>query len=160
MIICVIGTGFRNRVDIIDTIYKNVSKYDIKIIGILWGKLKSYNLIKDKIKLIAISDEEASKYYSNVKINLNIHRAYNDDTIKKLNIDKIKAISPNNRTFDISAVGGFQIVDYREDLDRFYKIGEEIVAYDDVKDLINKIHYYLEHDEERIKLLKMHIKEQ
>ena len=36
-----------------------------------------------------------------------------------------------------------------DDLDRYYEIGKEIVCFDDTKDLIDKIRYYLVHEEER-----------
>lgn len=148
--ICIIGSAFKNRLDVIDNIYDYLKKcnHNIKIIGQWWEKLRCFNYIKDKVFPHIITDEEAAKYYSNAKINLNIHRSFDDKTLG-LNSQNIKAVSPNNRIFDISAAGGFQITDYREDLDRFYKIGEEIVVYNNINDLIDKIDYYLGHDEER-----------
>lgn len=63
-------------------------------------------------------------------------------------------MSPNNRIFDISLAGGFQIVDYREDLDKFYEIDKEIVVFNDEKDLIDKIEYYLGNENIRSKIAK------
>ncbi|AYO29931.1 hypothetical protein D2962_04315 [Biomaibacter acetigenes] len=149
--ICIIGSAFQSRLDIIDELYDIIVQYNVKIIGQWWEKLKCYDMIKNKVLSQIITDEEAARYYSNSKINLNIHRSFDDRTFD-LNKSNLKAISPNNRTFDISAAGGFQIVDYREDLERFYKIGEEVVVYDGIDDLINKIQYYLKHDDERTKI--------
>ena len=41
------------------------------------------------------------------------------------------------------------MVEYMEELEEFYEIGKEIVCYNNVDDLIEKIHYYLKHDDEQ-----------
>ncbi|MGI1690244.1 CgeB family protein [Thermoanaerobacter uzonensis] len=152
--ICIIGTGYKNRLELIDKISHELIKYNTKIIGILWDRLKSYSILKNNILLGVVSDEDAAKFYSNAKINLNIHRAYDDDTLRRLNSYKIKALSPNNRIFDISLAGGFQIVDYREDLGKFYEIDKELIVFNDEEDLIEKIEYYLNNENVRNEIAK------
>ena len=53
------------------------------------------------------------------------------------------------RVLDIMAAGGFVITNYQEDLFRHFTPDEDFVFYQDENDLINKIQYYLEHEEER-----------
>lgn len=53
------------------------------------------------------------------------------------------------RMFDLPGNGVMQISDGGEYLDAFFDVGREIVGYDDADDLIRKIHYYLDHDDER-----------
>ncbi|HEV2722523.1 MAG TPA: glycosyltransferase [Thermoanaerobaculia bacterium] len=53
------------------------------------------------------------------------------------------------RMFDLPANGVMQISDGGEYLQDFFDVGREIVGYDSVGDLIEKIHYYLANDEER-----------
>jgi len=36
-----------------------------------------------------------------------------------------------------------------EELEEFFEIGKEIVCYTDKEDMVNKIKYYLKHDDER-----------
>jgi spore maturation protein CgeB len=55
----------------------------------------------------------------------------------------------NLKTFEIPAAGGFQITDYRKDLDSLFEEGKEIVTFKDIEDLQAKITYYLEHEDER-----------
>jgi spore maturation protein CgeB len=53
------------------------------------------------------------------------------------------------RLFELPANGVMQISDGGEYLNQFFREGEEIVGYNNADDLIDKIKYYLEHDEER-----------
>ena len=62
-------------------------------------------------------------------------------------IPQIKA-----RTFEICACRTLGITQMADNLGDYYKIGKEIVVYKDIPDLIEKIRYYLKHDEEREKI--------
>jgi len=53
------------------------------------------------------------------------------------------------RHFEISACGACQLSCYVEDLERVLNIGQEIIIYSSPTDIIEKIQYYLKHDEER-----------
>lgn len=58
------------------------------------------------------------------------------------------------RTFEIPGCGGFMLTGWADNLDKYYEIGKEIVVFRNTKDLIKKINYYLEHDEERERITK------
>lgn len=53
------------------------------------------------------------------------------------------------RVFDIMACGGFVISNYQIELAELFENGKEVVMYESIPDLMNKIEYYLTHDEER-----------
>ena len=53
------------------------------------------------------------------------------------------------RIFDIMGAGGFVLTDYREDMLQFFVPGEDFVYYESREDLLEKIDYYLAHDDER-----------
>ena len=53
------------------------------------------------------------------------------------------------RCFDIMGCGGFLITNYQEDLFQFFEPNKDFVYYESREDLIEKIDYYLEHEEER-----------
>lgn len=55
---------------------------------------------------------------------------------------------------EIMGMGGFLISDYRPELEKEFILGEELLIYEDVADLLNKISYYMEHEEERNKIAK------
>ncbi|HED01021.1 MAG TPA: hypothetical protein ENN18_11705 [Proteobacteria bacterium] len=74
--------------------------------------------------------------YQRVKIGINVHNR-GDYTIGSY------------RLFDLPANGVMQISDGGEYLKQFFSVGEEIVSYRNADDLIDKVKYYLAHDEER-----------
>ena len=53
------------------------------------------------------------------------------------------------RAMDIMGCGGFLLTNYQEDMFRFFVPGEDFVYYESRQDLMEKIGYYLEHEEER-----------
>ncbi|WP_025699813.1 CgeB family protein, partial [Paenibacillus durus] len=86
--------------------------------------------------------------YSGSKIVINLHRSHVDDAFNN-NTLAISAASPNPRTFEIAASGTLQLSDVRDDLASFYNPGEEIVTFSTPQEMIDKIRYYLTHEEER-----------
>ncbi len=79
------------------------------------------------------------KIFKCSKINLNItHRG-------------IKSGIPL-RVFDILGCGGFLISNYQPEILDYFTPDEDLVLYESIPDLINKIDYYLAHEEERLKI--------
>lgn len=77
--------------------------------------------------------------YQRAKIGFNIH-------------NRGKYTVGSYRLYELAANGVMQISDGDEYLNSFFQEGEEIVGYKNVDDLIDKISYYLGHDEERQKI--------
>jgi spore maturation protein CgeB len=83
--------------------------------------------------------------------NDDIVMAYNRYAVH-VNISKFQLKEAiNQRPFDISACGGFVLMDERSDLREMFD-EDEIVSYKSSKDLINKIKYYLKSDSERVEI--------
>lgn len=57
------------------------------------------------------------------------------------------------RILDILACKGFVLTNYRPELSDYFEIGKDIEVFYNVQDCIEKIKYYLEHDEERKAIL-------
>ncbi len=53
------------------------------------------------------------------------------------------------RTFNASVAGGFVISQMAIDLEKYYEIGKEIVSFKTTPELVRKVQYYLEHEDER-----------
>lgn len=53
------------------------------------------------------------------------------------------------RVFDVLACKGFLITNYQSEFAEHFTIGEDLVVYENLEDLKQKINYYLYHDEER-----------
>ena len=119
--------------------FENIAKlgFKIKLIGNSWKKSK---LLNDKATLLPdISPEEIFKHYGNAKIGININH-------------KQSITGVNCRTFELCGFGVFQLTDFRKDLINLYNIGEEVVVYENMEDLTNKVIYYIKNDAEREKI--------
>jgi spore maturation protein CgeB len=53
------------------------------------------------------------------------------------------------RNFEVPGCGGFLLTGMAENLGQYYEIGKEVACFDDRHDLIDKVRYYLEHEDER-----------
>ncbi len=58
------------------------------------------------------------------------------------------------RIFDLMGAGGFVISNYQAEIPEHFIPDEDIVLFDSIPDLLNKIDYYLAHDAERIQIAK------
>ena len=58
------------------------------------------------------------------------------------------------RLFELPANGVMQISDGGEHLDAFFEEGREIVGYRNLDEMVDKVRYYLEHDDERIEIAR------
>lgn len=73
----------------------------------------------------------------------------------KININMtIKSIETGIplRIYDIMGNGGFVITNYQSELLEYFVPNEDLVIYESLEDLIIKISYYLQHEEERKKI--------
>lgn len=80
--------------------------------------------------------DEAPVIYRNSKINLN------------LTLRSIRTGIPL-RVWDILAAGGFCLTNYQPELLMYFENGKDLVIFESVDDLVQKIGYYLEHEDER-----------
>jgi len=85
--------------------------------------------------------EDYVPLYRRAKIGINVHNR-GDYTVGSY------------RLFDLPANGVMQISDGGRHLGAFFAVGEEIVGYRDADDLIEKVRYYLAHDDERIDIAR------
>lgn len=74
--------------------------------------------------------------YQRAKIGINMH-------------NRGKYTVGNYRLFDLAGNGVLQISDGGEYLNNFFRVGEEIVSFENADDLIKKIDYYLANEDER-----------
>ena len=56
------------------------------------------------------------------------------------------------RVIDVLGCGGFLISGLQPELYELFNVGEELIVYDDIQDLYEKAAYYLEHEDERLKI--------
>lgn len=116
--------------DIIKDISKTGHKYSV--FGPGWEDFIDEEYIKDDF----IPNDKLNQYYSSCKILLNDHW----EDMKEFGFI-------SNRLFDALGCGAFVISDKMQEIDTLFE--GNIVTYDGVDDLNNKIEYYLSHEDER-----------
>ncbi|QQZ62826.1 glycosyltransferase [Paenibacillus sonchi] len=153
--ICLVGVPYSNRIELIEFLLQRTD-YQIQIVGRGWGKYNNEwtkNLYRGLDLVNAwVRPETVVNYYNGSKIVLNIHRPSHEKYNK--NRMGIIAKSINNRTFDAASCEAFQLIDSKEELVNHFEEGKEIVSFEDKHDLLEKIHYYIAHDEERKRMAK------
>jgi spore maturation protein CgeB len=133
-----VGAGYYNR----RHFFQGLLDFDLKIWGTDWDK---HSPLAKCVQRSGerIDTEEIVKIFNGTDININLHSSTYH-----------KGVNPfgdfvNPRTFEILACGGFQLVDRRTGLEGLFEADEEIVQFDDLSDLRDKIAFYLSHPEER-----------
>ncbi|MDE6603250.1 MAG: glycosyltransferase [Lachnospiraceae bacterium] len=56
------------------------------------------------------------------------------------------------RVWDILGCGGFLLTNYQAEIPAYFEIGRDLETYESMKELEEKVRYYLTHDEERVEI--------
>lgn len=81
------------------------------------------------------------KVFRASKINLN------------MTIPNIKSGIPL-RVWDILGSGGFLLTNYQAEIPYYFEEGKDLVCFDGIEDMRDKVRYYLSHEEERVKIAR------
>ncbi|MDK2932827.1 MAG: spore maturation protein CgeB [Clostridiales bacterium] len=77
--------------------------------------------------------------------------------ISKINLNLTRIMFKSGlpmRVFDVLGSGGFLITNYKSDLDKCFEIGKDLVVFDNMEDLREKVEYYLAHEDERLTIIR------
>ncbi len=108
-----------------------------------------------------ITYEDMACIFKESRINLNISNSASHDmryvassltSLCEFFRSKKRAEQIKARNFEIPAFGGFQLTNYVSFIEDYFDIGMDIAIYTSIDDLVNKIKYYLEYEEERRKI--------
>ncbi len=133
------GAGYYNR----RHFFTGLIDYDLKIWGTDWD-MRSQLARFIQRSGSRVDTDEIVRIYNAGRININLHSSTYH-----------KGVHPfgdfvNPRTFEIMSCGGFQLVDRRSGLDGLFEEGKEVVIFDDLHDLRQKIDHYLKNPEEAL----------
>lgn len=56
------------------------------------------------------------------------------------------------RVWDVLGCGGFLLTNYQSELPSYFEIGKDLDAYESQEELMEKVQYYLSHEEERVEI--------
>jgi spore maturation protein CgeB len=132
-----VGAGYHNR----RQTFLKLLDYDFQLWGNDWddcGPLTN-RLQRNGARL---STEDCVKVFNATRLNLNLHSSTYHEAVNPFG-DFL-----NPRTFEIAACGGFQLVDERSLMGECFG-AEEMATFHDLKDLRDKVDYYLTRPEDR-----------
>ena len=125
------------RAECLDYLFQN--GISIRVYGTFWEKVrKKYKWLADMDIQPALG-EEYSSLISSAKIALAFLSGKHRDVYTR-------------RCFEIPACGTLMMAPRTRELEHLFTDGEESVYYDSREDLLQKIHYYLDHKEERSRI--------
>jgi spore maturation protein CgeB len=146
--VCIVGYPYPERIQLAHHILEQ-TPYKLLLSGPVWRR---YMKIHHHQKLMVINKwmepSMVNQLYHLSKIILNPHRAF--DFHKNKNTIGIKSKSINNRTFEIAASGGFQLLSAKPDIELHFDPRKEIISYSTDEECIKLIHAFINDDQERI----------
>jgi len=136
-----VGSGYHNR----KFFFSGLLDFDFKIWGSEWDVgLPLLGHIQRGGEWI--DTEKSVKIFNASGININLHSSTYHEGVNPYG-DFI-----NPRTFEITASGCFQLVDYRSEMSELFNIGKEIICFKDLNDAREKIRYYLNNPDVRAEI--------
>ncbi|MBD5626518.1 MAG: glycosyltransferase [Desulfovibrio sp.] len=135
--IAFLGAGYPNR----RLAFRPLAGRDFKIWGSDW---EGENLLARNIQRggSRIGEEESVKIYNAAKVNLNLHSSVSAKDL----VSHGDFVNP--RTFELAAMGAFQLVDRRTLMDGLFG-PDELATFESPEEFYQKIDYFLAHPEER-----------
>ena len=122
----------KERIDML----RRLSKYDLKFFT---GDTNiSIPGVISRAALEYMEELPKAYYLSKININITLHSIVEGIPL---------------RVFDIMGVGGFCLSNYQPAIEELFDIDKEIVVYRDLDEMEYKVKYYLEHENERVKIL-------
>ena len=121
-------------------------------------RIKMLNSIAEKYNITLYSDKTPKDQLNNIKICPWVD--YWSEMPKVFYMSKINLnISSRSiesgipqRVYDILAVGGFCLTNYQPELEEYFDVGKDLVVYHDLDEMLEKIGYYLSHEEARLRI--------
>jgi spore maturation protein CgeB len=133
----------------LDVDWSNIKeRYDVSFVGSkVYDREQYINKIREKGIAVHVAGsgwdrgliprEEMIDIFRSSKINLNFSKTQGNRPGWK------------GRILEVINAGGFLLTEYRPGIEEYLEIGKEIICFRNIEEMIDKIIYYLNHDEER-----------
>lgn len=128
--VCYLGWAYPHRIEL----FEALDGVDMKLWGLGWDASEK---LRPFFRPEPVFGLKKTKIYNATRVNVNVQSTH-------YQLDGVTC-----RPFEVAACGGFCLAEPRRDLQRFFRIGDEMVVFEDAADLKARIAYYLAHEEER-----------
>jgi spore maturation protein CgeB len=131
-----IGSFFRQKLPLLAQVRRALGR-SVRLHGYFRAKHNAYFLARYRVPVWwrPLSFADRVNLYQRAAIGFNVH--WNEYGLG------------NQRLYHLPANGVMQISDCADHLERVYSVGTEVVGYRGADELIEKLRYYLSHDQER-----------
>lgn len=121
-------------------------------------RVRILQYVQNKFSVVLYADEAAKEVLKDVTVKPWLN--YSRDMPKVFYLSRInlnitsRSIESGipQRVWDILAVGGFCLTNYQPELEEYFEIGRDLEVFHDLKELEEKIRYYLSHEEQRVRI--------
>jgi len=139
--VCFIASHTAKKESLVAAIARAIPGIKIKIWGNLWRQRCRSSELDSAIMGQPLEGTAYAKAIQASKISLGI----NSEVVPGSSFGDFMA----QRSFEIPACGGFMLHERNEEVRRFYQEDQEVVLFDGPDELVEKVDYYLKHDDER-----------
>ncbi|MBU0468558.1 MAG: glycosyltransferase [Candidatus Omnitrophica bacterium] len=136
--IAFVGSYYPNR----EQVLESISDYDLGVWGPFWSRVNKISQLASKVIDTRLNYTEWIKIYSAAKIVIVSH--YDDG--------KTPCLQASPKVFEALACKSFILIDNQKDALSMFKDKQHLVFFDNKIDLREKIQYYLNNAEERLKI--------
>ena len=163
---CISIPYFFNKYKKSTKLITDLMNHDVVFVGLVKGKEGRENYInflttnKINVKIFGEQNKKLDKFemdylYSHSKIIINFSRVNNDmKYITNYERDLERKTQIKARVFEVLRCGGFLLSEYTPDLDYYFKINKDLVTFNSKENLLEKIKFYLKHNDMRIEIAK------
>lgn len=130
-----VGSFYPNR----KHTFEAICDFDIKIWGPGWDKLSKNSPLSKSVINALLNPKDWKKIYSSSKIIIVVH--YQDG--------QVPCYQASPKVYETLACKSFLLVDNQKDVKTLFEDGKHLVMFTNIKDLRDKIEYYLSHAEKR-----------
>lgn len=144
------GVPWPNRVELLQRIISDIRDLKVKLALPTNEHLPLLNIdLPPSTYEWRTSNGEFCNFSNQSRINLLLHRKFT------VSGGRPEALTPGPRLFEVALAGGFQLADEGiPGLNSIYDEGVDYAAFSDAQDCVDKIRYYLKHEDRRMEMLR------
>ena len=137
-----VGSFYPNRAELLE----RLTKFDLGLWGPGWDQLSSESSLRKHVRGLQVTPDIWRKIYCASSIMLTPH--YQDVN------NRFPVYQASPKIFEAMACGAFVMSDNQKDVFKLFKKGVHLEVFYNLEDLKEKLSYYLNHPEERMKIAK------
>ena len=140
-----IGMWSPHKEAVLDGLLKRIPGLDLKIWGKYWDRSNALT-VRERFTGRAVFGDQYAAAIQSARINLGL--------LSEKRFGASSGDLTTARTFEIPGCGAFMLHQRNEEVLGCFEEGKEIECFDSIDELAEKVHYYLDHEQERATIAK------